>query len=74
LRPIKVAVTTPFSSIADREACSERYVRSVLPLAFLAPDVIRAAIDGRLPEGWGVSQVLRDLPALWGQQTLRTSA
>jgi site-specific DNA recombinase len=25
-----------FSSIGDRDGCSERYVRSVLPLAFLA--------------------------------------
>ena len=64
-------MTTPFSSIADREACSERYVRSVLPLAFLAPDVIQAAIDGRLPEGWGVSQVLRGLATSWDEQTRR---
>jgi hypothetical protein len=36
-----------FASIAALEGCSERYVRSVLPLAFLAPDVISAGIDGR---------------------------
>jgi hypothetical protein len=31
-------------------------------LAFLAPDLVKAAIDGRLPHGMGVAR-LADLPA-----------
>jgi hypothetical protein len=59
-----------FGSIAAREGCSERYVRSVLPLAFLAPHVIREAIGGRLREGYAVAQLLRDLPPSWHEQRL----
>jgi hypothetical protein len=36
-------------------------------LAFLAPDLVRAAIDGRLPHGMGVAR-LTDLPAVWCRQ------
>ena len=63
--------TASFGSIAAREGCSERYVRSVLPLAFLPPDVIDEAIHGRLPEGYGVSQFLRNIAASWYEQKRR---
>ena len=36
-------------------------------LAFLAPDLVKAAIDGRLPHGMGVAR-LADLPAEWSRQ------
>ncbi len=38
-----------------------------LSLAFLAPDLVKAAIDGRLPHGMGVTR-LADLPAEWSRQ------
>jgi hypothetical protein len=61
----KVADT---NEIAAREGKSERYVRMVLPLAFLAPDIVEIAASHRLPEGWGVSKLLADLPASWSGQ------
>ena len=54
-------------SIAKREKCSLRQVNMTISLAFLAPDLIRAAIDGRLPRGIGVTR-LRDAPAQWSRQ------
>jgi hypothetical protein len=36
-------------------------------LAFLAPTLVQAAVDGRLPRGVGVAS-LRDLPAEWARQ------
>jgi site-specific DNA recombinase len=36
-------------------------------LAFLAPDLVKAAIDGQLPHGMGVAR-LTDLPAEWSRQ------
>jgi hypothetical protein len=39
-----------------------------ISLAFLAPDLVKAAIDGTLPHGMGVVR-LADLPAEWSQQT-----
>jgi len=41
-----------------------------ISLAFLAPDLVEAAIDGRLPRGIGIAR-LSDLPAEWSQQPRR---
>ena len=38
-----------------------------LSLAFLAPDVVKAAIDGRLPRGFGPKRLI-DLPIAWPDQ------
>ena len=59
------SVTT--ESIAKREDCSIRKVNMTISLAFLAPDLVKAAIDGRLPHGMGVAR-LTDLPAEWSRQ------
>ena len=55
------------ASLAAREGKSERSIRMTLSLAFLAPPLVQAAIDGRLPRGFGV-QRLTDLPMLWSEQ------
>jgi site-specific DNA recombinase len=39
----------------------------IISLAFLAPDLAKAAIDGRLPHGMGVVR-LADLPTEWSPQ------
>jgi site-specific DNA recombinase len=54
-------------SIANRERCSVRKVNLTLSLTFLAPDLVKAAIDGALPHGMGVAR-LADLPAEWARQ------
>jgi len=38
-----------------------------ISLAFLAPDLAKAAIEGRLPFGMGVTR-LSELPAEWSRQ------
>jgi site-specific DNA recombinase len=53
--------------IATRQKCSARQVNMTTSLAFLAPDLVRAAVEGRLPRGIGVER-LRDAPAEWSQQ------
>jgi hypothetical protein len=55
------------AGIAAREGCSERAVRMRLSLAFLARDIVEAAIAGRLPQGLGLTR-LSDLPMDWAQQ------
>ena len=41
-----------------------------ISMAFIAPDLVKAAIDGRLPRG--ISKVsLRDAPAEWSHQLKR---
>jgi len=59
--------TASADSIAWREQCSVRKVNMIISLAFLAPDLVKAAIDGRLPHGMGVAR-LADLPAEWSKQ------
>ena len=55
------------ASIAKRESCSVRKVNMTISLAFLAPDLVKAAIEGRLPHGMGVAR-LGDMPAEWSRQ------
>jgi hypothetical protein len=54
-------------SIAKHERCSIRKVNMTISLAFLAPDLVKAAIAGRLPHGMGVAR-LADMPAEWSRQ------
>ena len=56
-----------FAAIATRERCSVRCVNMTISLAFLAPDLVKAAIEGRLPRGIGIGR-LCDPPAEWSQQ------
>ena len=49
-------------TIAKREGGSARKVNMTISLAFLARNLVKAAIEGRLPRGMGVSR-LRDMPA-----------
>ncbi len=53
--------------IATRQKCSVRQVNMTISLAFLAPDLVKAAVEGRLPRGIGVER-LRDAPAEWTRQ------
>ena len=38
-----------------------------ISLAFLAPDLVKAAVEGRLPRGIGVER-FREAPAEWSRQ------
>ncbi|MGA2795408.1 MAG: recombinase family protein, partial [Roseiarcus sp.] len=58
---------TDVAVIAARECLSERSARMILSLAFLAPDIVKAAVNGTLPRGFGVSR-LTDLPTNWAEQ------
>jgi DNA invertase Pin-like site-specific DNA recombinase len=58
---------TDVQQIAARQKCGVRQVNMTISLAFLAPDLVRAAVDGRLPRGVGVER-LRDAPAQWSRQ------
>ena len=58
---------TTTESIAKREGCSPRKINKTISLAFLAPDLVKAAIEGKLPHGMGVARLF-DLPAEWARQ------
>jgi site-specific DNA recombinase len=54
-------------SLALREGKSDRSIRMTLSLAFLAPDIVKAAVEGHLPRGLRLKRVV-DLPMAWPSQ------
>ena len=63
---VKGSVTS-LEEIAEREGCSKRHVERTLSNAFLAPQIIKAAVDGQLPRGVN-AKALVDAPVEWTQQ------
>jgi site-specific DNA recombinase len=61
------AGSATIDGIAAREACSKRHVHMTISLAFLAPSLVKAAVDGRLPHGVGVARLF-DAPIAWSRQ------
>src|ERR1700680_2222629 len=58
---------TTVAVLCTREKCSVRQVNMTISLAFLAPNLVKAAVEGRLPRGIGVER-LRDPPTEWSRQ------
>jgi site-specific DNA recombinase len=59
--------TQTLGALALREGKTDRSIRMTLALAFLAPNIVRAAIEGRLPRGFGLKRLV-DLPMAWPDQ------
>ena len=58
--------------IAKREGYTERHVAETIPMAFLAPDLVRAVIEARLPRGLSMKRTAA--PELeWSPQWERLS-
>jgi site-specific DNA recombinase len=66
LSEIEAGIVT-IDGIAAREACSKRHINMTISLAFLAPSLIKAAVEGRLPHGIGVARLF-DAPVGWSRQ------
>ena len=58
------------AELATIEGISDRYVSSLLPLAFLAPDIVEAIAAGRQPPDLTAHRLIRtiDLPVAWAAQ------
>ena len=61
---------TNVEQIAAAEKRTVRQVNMTISLAFLAPNLVQAAVDGRLPRGVGIAN-LRDAPTAWSLQYAR---
>jgi site-specific DNA recombinase len=59
---------TNVTELCAREKCSVRQVNMTISLAFLAPNLVKAAVEGRLPRGIGIER-LRDPPTEWRRQS-----
>jgi site-specific DNA recombinase len=67
LDEIVTGSVTDAGQLAKRERCTVRQVNLSLSLAFLAPQLVTAAVEGRLPRGINI-QRLRDPHAEWSRQ------
>jgi DNA invertase Pin-like site-specific DNA recombinase len=67
LDELVTGAVTDVEQISTREKCSLRQVNMTISLAFVSPELVKAAIDGRLPRGVGIAR-LRDAPAEWSRQ------
>ena len=59
--------TQTLEALALREGKTDRSIRMTLSLAFLAPNIVKAAVEGRLPRGFGLKRLV-DLPMAWPDQ------
>jgi hypothetical protein len=60
---------TDAGRLAKRERCTMRQINLTLSLAFLAPQLVKAAVEGRLPRGVNIER-LRDPDPNWTTQFL----
>ena len=56
--------------IAVREGVNERFVRRLIPLAFLSPAIVEAIVEGRQPISLTAEALSRglDIPVEWDKQ------
>ncbi|MCH8998147.1 MAG: hypothetical protein IID48_07745 [Proteobacteria bacterium] len=47
---------------------TERYVSRILRLAFLAPDIVEAILDGYQPIDLELERLLKGIPVSWDEQ------
>ncbi|HTS94383.1 MAG TPA: hypothetical protein VMG55_20390, partial [Stellaceae bacterium] len=58
------------AELAEREGVDDRYISCVLPLAFLAPEIVTAITQGRQPTDLTATKLVRriDLALDWNTQ------
>jgi site-specific DNA recombinase len=67
LDEIMTGSITDAGQLAKRERCTVRQINLRLSLAFLAPQLVKGAVEGRLPRGINMER-LRDPDADWSRQ------
>jgi hypothetical protein len=63
-------VSSPHS-IAKQTGPDESYVRRILGLSFLAPDIVESFLNGRQPEEPTLEKLRMKLPMRWAERLLR---
>jgi len=63
---------TSLAAVAEREGCTEAYIRKLLPVAFLAPDITEALLIGTQPRNLTLADLTsKPLPLDWTAQRNR---
>jgi hypothetical protein len=69
-RRIETGQARSITDLAEQEGATDAYVRRLLPLTCLAPDIVDAILDGRQPKGLRLAEVLVNGPVAWEEQVL----
>lgn len=57
---------TSILALAKAERCDEKYIRKLLPLAYLAPDIIESILDGKQPAELELKHLVScEIPLSW---------
>jgi hypothetical protein len=65
----KIKAGSTFAQIADAEGTSRRRVQQMIGLAFLAPEIVQAVLDGKQPTGFTSDWCkTHDMPPDWSDQ------
>ena len=57
------------NDLADAAGIDRAYVRRLLNLTLLSPDLVRAILDGSEPDGLSLTQLMAGVPERWEEQT-----
>jgi len=67
-RRIESGKAKSITDLAAQEGVTDAYVCRILPLTWLAPEIVEAILDGRQPEGLTLAGLLRGMPLAWEEQ------
>ena len=67
-RMIETGEYSSIAELAHGEKMNESYTCRLLRLTLLAPKIVETILNGRQPNDLQLSQLLRPLPASWGDQ------
>ena len=67
-RLLEAGAYPSIKALARAEGVHHAYVGKLLRLTLLAPDVVEAVLDGRLPKGLKLEDLVQPLPADWASQ------
>ena len=67
-RRIESGQAKSITDLAEQEGITDAYVCRLLPLTFLAPDIVEAILDGRQPKGLRLAEMLGNGPMGWNEQ------
>ena len=56
------------TELADRLKLNRSYVRRILYLALLAPDIVEAIVQGKEPSGLSLEKLTKEMPEGWEAQ------
>ena len=56
------------NDLAEQEGVTDACVCRLLPLTYLAPDILEAILDGRQPKGLRLAAMLGNGPIVWEEQ------